>query len=267
MDFSSTLFQWLLLSSFLPSTFVSGLATFSFGNATRATTNNGSITKSSVQSKTESGIVIPASCTILDSGELCGSLLNGFPTATTVGTAAYDCSSSWSSWSSASTSFLNHHGIVTTTTTVLKYTSRPPLPLGNATSPSPYAICDGIPRVHDETPAISSTSSDSQSAQDQSVAQSPAATYLSTVPIPTTITPTNFSIPTPTCSISRDDCDILFEQYQNDHSIIRFGNLPILERYWPYKGAPVDYPHCNGTYDQGESDAGCYLEAENAKFF
>jgi hypothetical protein len=180
------------------------------------------------------------------------------PTVTNHTGAAYAtaCSNSWTSWSSASASFISSHIAVSTVTTTYTNTLNYPRSVSILGRPenasTAYATCMDIPRysgswIGTETITV-------------------AANNTSVFPIAVTKTLANFTEPTPTCSITPTDCSNLLDAWHETHYLVYPFNAST-GASWP-NGAPLDYPHCNSTYMEGDLDcSGCWLIAEDARLF
>jgi len=166
------------------------------------------------------------------------------------------CSNSWTSWSSASASWLSDHTLVSTVTTASLNTDMgayKEVIYGRPENGStPYATCAwGVPRYSGSWTPTSTTT---------------LSYTTSTFQIAVTRTLGNFSEPSPTCSIIPVDCDNLLDAWHDTHYLVYPFNATTGTK-WP-DGAPISYPHCNSTYEEfGDDCSGCWLIAENARLF
>lgn len=173
------------------------------------------------------------------------------------------CSSSWASWSTASSRWLNSFA-TTSTSTVLYYDAsytEVPIATSNGTL---YATCDGIPRF--------SGALDYATTTNVSVPATSSTWYI----IETASATANFSDPKPTCAIGSDQCgDLVSEWHASHYLAFPFNQSTGFYDYWP-GGPPADFPHCNttgGDYTEWLNDtflsdgSGCWVKGASARLF
>lgn len=176
------------------------------------------------------------------------------------------CSSSWSSWSSASTKWLN--AFATTSTSVVSHYNATVTEVPIATSNgSVYATCDGIPRYSGAVSYWTTTNSSRPAT---------SATWYEIA----TATGKAFSEPTPSCIIPGLQCDeLVSEWHASNYLAFPFNQSTGFYDYWP-NGPPTDFPHCNTSQTENATDytgwlnetfmsdgSGCWIKGAGARLF
>jgi len=176
------------------------------------------------------------------------------------------CSSSWSSWSSASKNWLS--AFATTSTSVVSYYNATVTAVPVATSNgSVYATCNGIPRYMGAVNYWTTTNSSIPAT---------STTWYEII----TATDEAFSEPTPSCIIAGTQCDdLVSEWHASNYLAFPFNQSTGSYDYWP-NGPPTDFPHCNTSDSEHATGfsawlnetfladgSGCWIKGARARLF